>query len=194
VSDRQESPIHLVGLYAYDFGPRTSIGYTADEVVLLSQHPEHIGGTILRVQSVDTEGRCALRGVTSIDLSAESAMLFGHGESGAARETYDALVIAAKDDPPSCPVTIELGELTGDDATFGVMLIYRAHSEHMVSCWLTGRSVTCGDRVVGGAGVLGARRSSDWSVESTGHLTCRLGFTTRDAGDVLASVGKPFQR
>lgn len=188
------SPRDYVGLFVYDFGEHVSVGYTAEEILMLRRHPSYGGGRAYLIHAVDEAGRLALRGAGEMDLFAEEAMVFGHDTPASAAASYERLTASAKDRPVSCPVRIESAPWAGGEHPHVVALIYKRHVSAAVSAWLLATGFSGGETVSCGAGALADHRRSAGESVASGYLTCRMGCTSRDESEVLSGVHRAIQR
>ncbi len=73
-----DNPPRLCGLYVYDFGDWTAVGYTAEEIAILLDDVTCRGGTVYKIHRATPDGRMELRGVSPRRFNLESGMFF-HG-------------------------------------------------------------------------------------------------------------------
>ncbi len=189
-----DNPQRLVGLYAFDFGEHVSYGYTANEIAVLQNAPEHADGHAYLIVAVDPDGRMAMRGVTLADLHSEEAMVFAHSAAGAAGQSLKKLEELANDTPAPTLIRAVLADWPDFEPPHVVVMSYRQHATHAVSRWLLDIGFDGGDHVSAGAHELAAFREAGLSPKATCDLRTRFDYTSRAAQEVLESVHLPVQR
>ena len=84
-----DDPTRLRGLYVYDFGDWTAIGYTAEEIAILLDDESWRGGKIYKIHRATPDGQMELRGVSPTRFNVESGMFFCRRELDAARADFE---------------------------------------------------------------------------------------------------------
>jgi hypothetical protein len=191
------------GLYVFDFGEWTAVGYSADEVAMLLESEQYRDGKAYRIVRVSPHGRWELQGVPTERFHFESGVFFYREALDAAEADYEVLREMASRAAPPCRCFIQLSELpTGLDEHTGdtderlryvTALIYPAEFDPEMSRWLLRADFNGGDSVEGGVSMVTRyrdarpnvmRREQFWS-ETSGPRT---------AEEVFATVRKAFQR
>lgn len=80
-----DNPPRYQGLYLFDFGEWTSLGYTADEIAVLLEDPQYAEGRVYKVHAASPDGQFSLRGVSRERFSQESGMMFYRARAGRRR-------------------------------------------------------------------------------------------------------------
>ena len=89
---RVDDPQKLAGLYVYDFGEWTTVGYTAEEIAILLEHEIYRDGKVYKIHRASPDGQFELRGVSPQRFNAESGMFFHRAELDPARQDFETPV------------------------------------------------------------------------------------------------------
>ena len=187
-------PHRYVGLFVFDFGEWTSVGYTAEEIVVLLESAEHTGGQAYRIHRVDDAGCIELAGVGSMELRGENLLLFASYACEPAERDFARLRVLAGDHPPPCALRIELVDLPGHSPPHAVALLFSRHVMGQVSDWLTTIGFQGGEVVSGGGDAVDSYREAATDPIATLHLHAQATLTSRSAAEVLRTVRNPLQR
>jgi len=191
-------PVHdpgkYAGLYVYDFGDRVSIGYTANEVRMLREVPEHRGGTAYEIYRVNERGGFELRGSSADRLGATEAMCFLRGSGAKARGDYDELVAAAERVPIGANVEAVLGRVYDFDPPDVTALLYAVSSSAVVSAWLRAHLPDFTGAVEAGCDVHARFTQSSGMRIASSQLAAPMDYTDRPYDVVMAQVGLAVQR
>ncbi|UCF32507.1 MAG: hypothetical protein JSV78_09240 [Phycisphaerales bacterium] len=189
-----KDPERYVGLFVYDFGSHTSVGYTAGEISILRSSTEHAAGTAYQIYRVHEYGGLELRGVMDERLLAPEAMCFLRDDPATARGDFDFLRQAARTTPIPCLAQIELARLYSFKPPQVTALLYPAASSPVVGQWLNRVAFSGGDFVYGGLDVHLQYASADGIRIASEELNADLDYHDRAAEAVLAAVDHAFQR
>jgi hypothetical protein len=189
-----KDPERYVGLFVYDFGSHTSVGYTAGEISILRSSMEHAAGTAYQIYRASEYGGLELRGILDDQLLAREAMCFLRDDPAAARRDFDSLRRAAQATPTPCLARIELARLYSFQPPEVTALLYPAASSLVVGRWLNRVAFSGGDFVCGGHGVHLQYTSADGVRIASEELNAELDYHDRAAEAVLAAVDQAFQR
>lgn len=192
-----DQPQRYRGLYVFDFGAWSAVGYTAEEIAILLESEQYRTGKVYRIHNVRPDGRMELRGIAPTRFAAESGLFFYRADLGAARRDFNDLCALAQAAPAPCRAFVQLAQraAAGDDpAGYVTALIYPAEYDDDISAWLLAGRYEGGDLVEGGISHVTnyygeANRILDrhqlWSPSST---------WSRSADEVFASVRRAVQR
>lgn len=191
-----ENPERYRGLYVFDFGEWTAVGYTADEIETLLQSEKYRGGAVYRIHRAYPDGRMELRGVAPERFHFESGMFFRRAELADARRDFDALLAAAERQPPPSRAYVHLAECRDPGAAgrFLTALVYPAESDEDVAEWLLGVGFWGGDQVEGGVSHVTNYYDDLVRVIERRQLWSAATHSVRSAEEVLASVRRAVQR
>ena len=193
---RVEDPRRLQGLYVYDFGEWTAVGYTADEIAFLLEDKNHGGGKVYKIHRAWPDGRMELRGVSPKRFGLESGMFFYRGELEAAREDFETLRAAARETPPPCRAVLHVTERATEAGRhrFVTGLIFPAEYEDEIGGWLTAIGFYGGDLVEGGVSHVANHYEEQTEILDRQQLWSRSAIPSRSPEQVLASVRQAVQR
>ncbi len=191
-----EQPGRYAGLYVYDFGEWTAVGYTASEIAVLLESEEYTQGQVYRIERVSPDGQMELRGISRERFQLESGMFFNRNELDAARTDFADLVRASEATPPPTRAFVHLADRGPevDRARYVVALIYPAEHDDDMARWLLDVKYAGGDLVEGGISHVSnyygethelLERQQVWSSDS---------IQSRGAEEVLRSVRRAVQR
>ncbi len=147
-----DHPARYGGLYVFDFGAWTAVGYTTEEIAMLLESEQYRDGRVYRIVRAAPNGRMELQGVHNDRFHLESGMFFWRGDLPAAHADFDSLRRSAADAPPPCRCFAHLAD-RGPEAgptRFVVALIYGAEHEADMGAWLDRIDYRGGDTVEGG--------------------------------------------
>lgn len=202
-----EHPERMQGLYVYDFGEWTAVGYTAEEIAVLLESEKYRDGKVYRIYRAAPNGQIELQGVSPAKFLTESGMFFYRADLDEAERDFDELQRRAEADPPPCRAFIQLAEL-GDDDRAGraidprddvrfrgvVALVYPAEFEQAMGDWVAHLAYAGGDVVEGGPSCVTTYRQQAKIVLARQQLWNRSAIASRSAAEVLAAVRRPVQR
>jgi len=192
---RLERPERMAGLYIFDFGEWTAVGYTAEEIAILLESEQYADGKIFKIHRVSPDGQMELRGISRSRFSVESGMFFFQDELEAARRDFEELQTAAEQIPPPCRAFLHLADRhTESRQAFVTALIYPAEYDDEISRWLTQIAYNGGVTVEGGVShVADYYQEANTPLERQ-QLWSRPAITSRSAEEVLAKVRNAVQR
>ena len=123
-----------VGLYIFDFGDHTGVGFTAEEVAELLESEKYKNGKVYKIHRAYPDGRLELKGLLSQTFQLEAGMFFYSNALETARDDFKKLVGLAVGTAPPCRAKVHLAKY--DDDKFAVVIIYPAEYDDEVSLWL----------------------------------------------------------
>ncbi len=184
------------GLYVYDFGDWTAVGYTAGEIAILAESERYRGGKVYRIHRATPDGRMELQGVSANRLSVESGMFFYRKDLAAARADFESLKEAGETDPPPCRAFIHLTERSAARGAtrYVTALIYAAEQENEMARWLTALAYDGGDVAEGGSSHVSNYQQEIKTILDRQQLWSPQTIPSRSADQVLASVRQAVQR
>ena len=188
-------PQKYTGLYAFDFGEWSAIGYTAEEIAVLLESEQYADGKVYKIHRAHPDGTMELQGVSRARFNVESGLVFFREDLSAAESDYAELVALADHVAPPCRAIVHLFDRGASDESprFATILAYPAEFEDEIAGWLTRGDYCGGDRVEGGPSA-----ASDYRAES-----CRILKRTqlwsaasgaRPAEEIMRDVRKRVQR
>jgi len=147
-----DNPDRYKGLYIFDFGDHTGVGFTAEEVAELLESERYREGKVYKVHRAYPDGRLELKGVPTETFQLESGMIFYSTLAETAQSDFKRLVDVAIEAAPPCRAKVHLAHY--NDLKYGVALIYPGEYEEEVSAWLSARAYRTSGQAEGGAGAV----------------------------------------
>lgn len=184
-------PARFRGLFAFDFGDWSAVGYTAAEIAILLESGRFRDGRVFRIRRAWPDGRMELQGVSSARFGLESGMFFSRAHEPPARADFAALRDGARASPPPCRATLQLVARASDYVT---ALLYPAEYEEDVAAWLLALDFRGGDLVEGGISHVTDFRAGSGDVLDRAQLCSTGEIASRPADEVLRSVRVAVQR
>lgn len=184
------------GLYVFDFGEWTAVGYTAEEIAMLLESEQYAKGKVYRICRATPDGQMELRGVAHERFLLESGMLFNRESEDAARDDFATLRQLAEQTPPPCRTFLHLAD-RGEDAEFAryvTALIYPAEFDDDIASWLLALDYAGGDTVEGGPSHVTNYYEDRAEVLERVQLWSRKSTPSRSHNEVMASVRVAVQR
>ena len=136
-------PEKYAGLYVFDFGENTGVGFTAEEVAELVESEKYKSCKVYKIHKAYPDGRLELKGIRSEIFQLEAGMFFYSTNFETAERDFKRLVDLAVRTAPPCRSKVHLAKY-GDDKSV-VALIYPAEYDDEISSWLLdGRYKTAG--------------------------------------------------
>lgn len=132
-----------VGLYVFDFGENTGVGFTAQEVAELLESEKYKNCKVYKIYKAYPNGKLELKGVPAETFQLEAGMFFYSTSHQTAERDFKGLVDLAVGTAPPCRAKVHLAKYSNDK--FVTALIYPAEYDDEVSSWLLdGRYKTAG--------------------------------------------------
>lgn len=191
-----ENPQHYRGLYVYDFGEWTAVGYTAEEIAVLLESETYRGGKVYRIQRASPAGQMELRGVSAERFRFESGMFFYRKQLGPARTDFEVMKTAARQRPAPCRTFLHLAQRpeAQDYTRFVTALIFPAEYEDEMGHWLLEIDYHGGDLAEGGISHVSNYYTEEKTVIERLQLWNQPATTSRCPAEVLANVRQAVQR
>ena len=124
-----------VGLYIFDFGDNTGVGFTAQEVAELLEREKYRDSKVYKIHRAYPDGRLELKAVLPRIFQLEAGLFFYSGDIETARGDFKKLVNLALKSTPPCRAKAHLAKYNNDK--FAVALIYPAEYDDEISSWLS---------------------------------------------------------
>jgi hypothetical protein len=187
-----QKPQKYVGLYIFDFGEQTGVGFTAEEVAELFESQKYRNCKAYKIHKAYPDGKLELKGVRAETFQLEAGMFFYSGELETARRDFKELVGLAVQTSPPCRAKLHLAKYSDDK--FVTALIYPAEYDDEVSHWLLdGEYKTSGTAE---AGTEAVQRYYDCkpNIMDRHQLFGQSAFENRTGEELLASIKLAVQR
>ena len=187
-----KKPDKYVGLYIFDFGDHTGVGFTAQEVAELLESEKYKDGKVYKIHKAYPDGKLELKGVRAEIFQLEAGMFFYSSELEPARRDFKGLVNLAVESAPPCRAKVHLAKYSKDK--FVAALIYPAEYDDEISSWLLdGEYKTAG---AAEAGIEAMQRYYDYQPQilDRHQLFGKSALMSRTGKELLASIKLAVQR
>ncbi len=181
-----------VGLYIFDFGEYTSVGFTAEEIAELLESERYKDGKVYKIHRAYPDGRLELKGVPAGKFQLESGIFFYSNDLDTARRDFKELTnLAVRTSPPS-RAKVHLAKY--DDEKFVVAIVYPAEYDDEFGRWLLDGEYKTAGAAEGGVGAV--QRYYDYQPEilDRHQLFGRTEMTSRTGEELLGSLKLAVQR
>jgi hypothetical protein len=187
-----EKPDRYKGLYVFDFGDHTGVGFTAQEVAELLDSERYKEGKAYKIHRAYPDGRLELKGVPAQRFHVEAGMLFHTKEESAARADFKRLVDLAVRVMPPCRAKVHLAK--HDEDRYVVALIYPAEYDDEISTWLLENDYRASGPAEGGVGAVERYYRDAPQVLDRHQLFGASENISRTGEELLGSVAQAVQR
>ena len=187
-----QKPDRYVGLYIFDFGDHTGLGFTAQEVAELFESDRYKNGKAYKIHKAYSDGKLELKGISSEIFQLEAGMFFYSSDPETARDNFKGLVNLAVASAPPCRAKVHLAEYSSDK--FTAALIYPAEYDNEISTWLLqGRYKATGD-AEGGIQAVQRYYDNKPQILDRHQLFGKSAFESRTGAELLTSLKSAVQR
>ena len=189
-------PARFRGLYVFDFGRWTAVGYTPEEIAILVEHEEYRDGKIYKIHRASPDGQMELRGVSAQRFRLESGMFFYRSNLELARADFEALCRSADRTPPPCRAYLQLADRStpAEPQSYVTVLVFPAEYEDEIGDWLTAIGFEGGEIAEGGISCLTNYNQESKTLLQRHQLWSQPAIPSRSPEQVLASVRQAVQR
>ncbi|MEA3225297.1 MAG: hypothetical protein U9Q07_05045 [Planctomycetota bacterium] len=181
-----------VGLYVFDFGDHTGVGFTAQEVAELLESEKYRDGKVYKIHRAYPDGKLELKGVPAETFELEAGMFFYSSDRETSGHDFKRLVNLAVSTAPPCRAKVHLAKC-GDDS-FVVALIYPAEYDDEVSSWLSEGEYKTRGAAEGGVGAVQRYYDRDAEILDRHQLFGESQSVSRTGEELLASLKTAVQR
>jgi hypothetical protein len=187
-----EKPEKYVGLYIFDFGDHTGVGFTAEEIAELLESENHKDGKVYKIYRAYPDGRLEIKGVPNETFQLEAGMFFYSSELEAARRDFKGLVNLAVKSSPPCRAKVHLSKYEDDKLV--VALIYPAEYDSEFSSWLLEGRYKTGGAAEGGVGAVQRYYDQQPEILNRHQLFGQTEILSRTGSELLGSLKLAIQR
>jgi hypothetical protein len=187
-----EKPEKYIGLYIFDFGDHTGVGFTAEEVTELLESEKYKHGKVYKIHKAYPDGGLEIKGVPSETFELEAGMFFYSSELQTARRDFKALVNLAVKNAPPCRAKVHLAKY-GDDK-LAVALIYPAEYDSEFSSWLLDGDYRTAGAAEGGVGAVQRYYDQEPEILDRHQLFGQSEMISRTGSELFSSVKQAVQR
>ena len=189
---RLEKPERYRGLYVFDFGDHTGLGFTAEEVAELLESERYQDGKVYKIHKAHPDGKLELKGLPKETFHLEAGMFFYASDLDSGRREYRHLINLAVTHQPPCRAKVHLAE--ADEGQCVVGLIYPAEFEEEMGAWLLDCRHAFAGVVEGGVGCVQAYYDRDREILERHQLFGTSSFESRTGDELLANLRRAVQR
>lgn len=191
-----DNPSNYRGLYIFDFGEWTAVGYTAEEIAMLLESERFAGGKVYKIDRVSSDGQMEIRGVPRERFNLESGMFFNRQERIPALEDFNTLRALGIRLGLPCRGYVHLIDRgdSSDRDRYATVMIYPAEFEDEVGRWLLDSNYNGGDTVEGGPSHVTNYYQDDVLVLKREQLWNKPSIPARTPAEVFAAIREPVQR
>ena len=187
-----EKPEKYVGLYIFDFGGHTGVGFTAQEVAELLESEKYASGKVYKIHKAYPDGKLELKGVPSETFELEAGIFFYSSDRDQSRRDFRGLVDLAVRAVPPCRAKVHLAR--ADEESFVVALIYPAEYDEEISSWLLAGEYKTDGVAEGGAGAVQRYYDRDAEILERHQLFAKSEQVSRTGEELLACLKMAVQR
>jgi len=187
-----ERPDKYVGLYVFDFGEHTGVGFTAQEVARLLESEKYKDAKVYKIHNAYPDGKLELRGIPAKIFQLEAGMFFYCRDLETAKKDFKKLVNLAVGSAPPCRAKVHLAKYSDDTST--VALIYPAEYDDEVSQWLLDGGYKTSGAAEGGVEAVQRYYDHNPQILDRHQLFAKPEFESRTGEELLASVKLAVQR
>jgi len=187
-----EKPEKYVGLYIFDFGDHTGVGFTAEEVSELLESEKYKHGKVYKIYKAYPDGRLEIKGVQNETFQLEAGMFFYSSELETARRDFKGLVNLAVKSSPPCRAKVHLAKYR--DEKLAVALIYPAEYDSEFSSWLLDGDYRTSGAVEGGIEAIQRYYGQQPEILDRHQLFGQSETISRTGSELLSSLKLAVQR
>jgi len=187
-----EKPDKYVGLYIFDFGEHTGVGFTAEEVAELLESEKYKDGKVYKIHKAYPDGRLELKGVLKETFQLEAGMFFYSSDIAAARRNFKGLVNLAVKTAVPCRAKVHLAKHKDDK--YSVAIIYPAEYDDEISSWLLDGGYKTTGAAEGGTAAVQKYYDRKLQILDKHQLFSRTELVSRTGQELLASIKLAVQR
>jgi len=187
-----QNPQKYVGLYVFDFGDHTGVGFTAQEVAELLESEKYKKCKAYKIHKAYPDGKLELKGVRAEIFQLEAGMFFYSNGLQTATKDYKQLVNLAVRFIPPCRAKVHLAKY--NDNKFVTALIYPAEYDDEISCWLTDGEYKTAGPAQGGISAVQKYYDDKPEILERHQLFGNSTYQSRTGEELLAGLKLAVQR
>jgi len=181
-----------IGLYIFDFGDHTGVGFTAEEVAELLESEKYKHNKVYKIHRAYPDGTIELKGVPSQTFHLEAGMFFYSNALESSREDFKKLVCLADKITSPCRAKLHLSKYVDDK--YVVALIYPAEYDDELSSWLLDGQYKTSGAVEGGIGTVQKYFDYEPEILERHQLFAKSELKSRTGRELLGSLKLAVQR
>ena len=181
-----QKPEKYVGLYIFDFGDHTGVGFTAQEVAELLESEKYRDDKVYKIHKAYPDGKLELKGVRAEIFQLEAGMFFYSNDIESARRDFKGLINLAVKSFPPCRAKVRLAKYGNDK--FAAALIYPAEYDDEISTWLLDGEYKTAGAAEGGIEAVQRYYDAKPQVLDRHQLFGKSAFENRTGEELLACL------
>ena len=186
------NPEKYAGLYIFDFGDHTGVGFTAEEVAELLESERYSDGKVYKIHNAYPDGKLELKGVPAGNFQLEMGMFFYSSEEEEGKGDFDRLVKSAVGMSPPCRAKVNLAKYSDDK--YVTALIYPAEYNDEISKWLLDCEYKTGGAAQGGIDAVRQYYEDASEILQRHQLFAKSAYENRTGEELLANIKTAIQR
>jgi hypothetical protein len=181
-----------IGLYIFDFGDHTGVGFTAEEVAELLESEKYKNSKVYKIHRAYPDGTLELKGLPAQTFQLEAGMFFYSNALESSRGDFRKLVDLAVGTAPPCRAKVHLSKYNNDK--YVVALIYPAEYDDEFSSWLSDGQYKTSGAVEGGIGAVQRYYDYEPEILDRYQVFAKSELTSRTGQELLAGLKLAVQR
>ena len=181
-----------IGLYIFDFGDHTGVGFTAEEVAELLESEKYKHNKVYKIHRAYPDGTLELKGVPAQNFQLEAGMFFYSNALESSRIDFKKLAGLADKIPPPCRAKVHLSKY--DDDKYVVALIFPAEYDDEFSSWLLDGQYNTSGAVEGGIGAVQRYFDDEPEILDRHQLFSKSELRSRTGRELLDGLKLAVQR
>jgi len=181
-----------VGLYVFDFGDHSAVGFTAEEVAELLESEKYKHARAYKIHRAYPDGRLELKGVRPETFQLEAGLFFYSNKLETAGRDFKKLVNLAVETAPPCRTKAHLAKYNNDK--FVVAIIYPAEYDDEISSWLLDGNYKTAGAAEGGIEPVQRYYDAKPEILDRHQLFGKSEFESRTGEELLAGLKLAVQR
>lgn len=180
------------GLYVFDFGDHTGVGFTAQEVAELFESQKYKDCKAYKIYKAYPDGRMELKGVPAETFQLETGMFFYSADLKTAGGDFERLKEMADKSPLPCRAKLHLAKY--DEAGFVTALIFPAEYNEQISSWLLDRDYKTSGSAEAGTGAVQRYYERTIEILDRQQMFGKSRYTNRSGQELFRNISKTVQR
>ena len=181
-----------IGLYVFDFGDHTGVGFTAEEVAELLESENYKDCKVYKIHRAYPDGKLELKGVPAQTFQLEAGMFFYTNALESSRGDFKKLVDLPIAASPPCRAKVHLSKYNDDK--YVVALIYPAEYDDEFSSWLLDGQYKTSGTVEGGIGAVQRYYDDKPEILDRHQLSVKSELISRTGQELLDGLKLAVQR
>jgi hypothetical protein len=181
-----------IGLYIFDFGDHTGVGFTAEEVAELLESEKYKHNKVYKIHRAYPDGTLELKGVPAQTFQLEAGMFFYSNDLESSRGDFKKLVCLADKITPPCRAKVHLSKYGNDK--YVVALIYPSEYDDELSSWLLDGQYKTSGAVEGGIEAVQRYFDDGPEILNRHQLLAKSELRSRTGQELLGSLKVAVQR